>query len=103
MAPKWADSWRNSKEFSSTIESQQDGENPPRRSVASVNNVKGSTSLDLLNESSPLLSPQQADLQDGHTLPLPSTPSGMLDWSEEDEEESKSVWYLFLLTLSIGG
>jgi len=27
----------------------------------------------------------------------------MLDWGEDDQEESKSLWYLFVLTLSIGG
>ena len=101
MAPEWVDSSRQSKEFAD--KSRETTENQPRHSVASAKGIRGNTSLDLLNESSPLLSPQQADFQDGHTPPLPGTPSGMLDWGGEDDEVSKSVWYLFLLTLSIGG
>jgi hypothetical protein len=53
-----------------------------------------------LNESSPLLSPLQSDRDiDDH-----DTPAGLLDWNDgEEEEKSKSVFYLFILTLSIGG
>ena len=74
-----------------------------RHSTASAKGARGRQSLEQLNESSPLLSPEQDDFRAGHTPPLPGTPSGMLDWGDEDEEDSKSVWYLFLLTLSIGG
>ena len=103
MAPKWPDSSGNSDEFSNIVKSHQDVESPPRRSMTSAKGIRGNTSLDLLNESSPLLSPQPAEFQEGNIQPLPGTPSGMLDWSEDDEEESKSVWYLFLLTLSMAG
>ena len=60
---------------------------------------QGGRSLDL-NESSPLLSPLQSDRDiDDH-----DTPAGLLDWNDgEEEEKSKSVFYLFILTLSIGG
>ena len=83
--------------------SQEALDGQARPSIASSKGVRGNTSFDLLNESSPLLSPQHPDFQDGHTSPLPSTPSAMLNYGDDDEEESKSVWYLFLLTLSIGG
>ena len=61
-----------------------------------------SESGDFLNESSPLLSPQATN-DDHITREEIRTPSGLLEWNEGDEEQSKSVWYLFLLTLSIGG
>lgn len=103
MASEWPNSSRASKELFDTRKSQEALEGQPRRSVASSRGIRGNTSLDLLNESSPLLSPQYPEIQDGLAPPLPSTPSGLLDCDEDDEEESKSVWYLFLLTLSIGG
>lgn len=69
----------------------------------SAKGVKGRPSFEPLDEISPLLSPEGDDFRNGDASPIPRTPSGMLDWGDEDEEESKSVWYLFLLTLSIGG
>lgn len=57
-------------------------------------------SLDL-DEDSPLLSPvrSQGDRAfEGH-----DTPTELLDWSDGQQEQSKSVFYLFILTLSIGG
>lgn len=103
MAQGWPNSSRKSKEISQTRKSQEYDESQPRRSVASSKGIRGNTSLDLLNESSPLLSPQHPEFGDDHLSPIPRSPSGMLDTGDEDEEESKSVWYLFLLTLSIGG
>ena len=75
-----------------------------RRALASAKSgTRRSQSLDLLNENSPLLSPQRlADDDDTSTL-HPGTPRLALDCIGNDEEETKSVWYLFLLTLSIGG
>lgn len=102
MAQEWADSPRNSKERPQTRNSQEALDGQARRSISSSKGVRGNTSFDLLNESSPLLSPQDPEFQDGHASP-PSHPSAMLDCGDDDEEESKSVWYLFLLTLSIGG
>ena len=63
---------------------------------------KRGRSLELLNENSPLLAPQYLD-DDDSPLQRSSTPAGRLDWNDGEAEESKSVWYLFLLTLSIGG
>ncbi|KAL8796456.1 MAG: hypothetical protein Q9195_001130 [Heterodermia aff. obscurata] len=103
MAQEWADSPRNSKERPQTRNSQDALDGQARPSISSSKGVRGNTSFDLLNESSPLLSPQDPESQDGHTSPRPSHPSTMLDCGDDDEEESKSVWYLFLLTLSIGG
>lgn len=74
-----------------------------RNSIISAKIGRGRPSLEPLNESSPLLSPEAEGSEDGRTSPIPGTPSGMLDWGEDDEEESKSLWYLFVLTLSIGG
>ncbi len=59
-------------------------------------------SNDTFNERSPLVSPsrQNVDNDVEDVQPL----IGALDWEEETTTyESKSSWYLFLLTLSIGG
>lgn len=73
----------------------------PRSSLSSVRGREhGGPSLDL-NENSPLLSPIRSlgdDAFDGL-----ETPTGLLDWSEGQEEQSRSVFYLFILTLGIGG
>lgn len=76
-----------------------------RRALASAKNgSRRSQSLDLLNEQSPLLSPQRPADEDDTSTIQPGTPGLALDWDDDDEEEeTKSVWYLFLLTLSIGG
>ena len=103
MAQEWADSPRNSKERPQTRDSQESLDGQARRSITSSKGIRGNTSFDLLNESSPLLSPTNPEFQDGHPSPLPSHPSAILDYADEEEEESKSVWYLFLLPLSIGG
>ena len=91
------------KQYSEGRESGEIAKSQSRNSTVSAKGARGRRSLEQLNESSPLLSPEQDDFQSGHTPSLPGTPSGMLDWGEEDDEQSKSVWYLFVLTLSIGG
>ena len=88
------------------------GELPPQYETTEVNqhnrpvstNItpKRGRSLELLNENSPLLAPQYLE-DDDRLLQGSTTPAGRLDWNEGEAEESKSVWYLFLLTLSIGG
>lgn len=66
------------------------------------NDPRGKPSLELLNENSPLLSPQRRE-DDDDTISS-GTSVDELDYLEgEEQEESKSVWYLFVLTLSIGG
>lgn len=59
-------------------------------------------SRDVLNENSPLISPQRIE---DDSSPLDSDTSvDELDYLDgEEQEKSKSVWYLFVLTLSIGG
>ena len=94
---------RFSKESSEARKNHGTKETPAQKSISSAKAAWGRQSFEPLNESSPLLSPEQDEFQDGLTSSIPGTPSGMLDWGEEDEEESKSVWYLFVLTLSIGG
>lgn len=60
-------------------------------------------SLELLNEQSPLLSPKQSldgavdAVRRGHSS------ADILEWNKGDGQETKSVWYLILLTLGIGG
>ncbi len=61
---------------------------------------RGGASIDL-NEQSPLLSPIR--VQDWRNSEDLDTPTGLLDWNDEEVENSKSVFYLFILTLSIGG
>ncbi|KAK5015364.1 hypothetical protein LTR16_003683 [Cryomyces antarcticus] len=56
-----------------------------------------------LHEQSPLLSPQS---QDGRSVPPITQVISPLDdeaWNDGPSEETKSSWYLVLLTLSIGG
>lgn len=63
---------------------------------------RSKASLEILNENSPLLSPQGIE---DDSSPLDSDVSvDELDFLDGDEQqESKGVWYLFVLTLSIGG
>ena len=72
---------------SSPLDSTKDRTSPPG-------------SLDL-NEHSPLLSPQQSHRE--HGSEDGGTSRGLLDWNDGAEEESKSTFYLFILTLGIGG
>ena len=57
-------------------------------------------SLDL-NESSPLLSPQH--IQDERESEDHGISPTSLEWNDGKEEESKSTFYLIILTLGIGG
>ena len=57
-------------------------------------------SLDL-NENSPLLSPQRLLGERGSEDRDVS--AGLLEWNDGEEEESKSTFYLIILTLGIGG
>ena len=59
-------------------------------------------SFEILNENSPLISPQR--LHDDESLfRRDSVPLDALNWTDGGAEQSKSVWYLFVLALSIGG
>ena len=64
--------------------------------------TRGKASLDFLNENSPLLLPQRIE---DDSSPIDSNTSvDELDFLDgEEQEESRSVWYLFVLTLCIGG
>lgn len=61
---------------------------------------RSEASLDL-NERSPLLSPTH--IENWRHSEDHDTPSGLLDYNDGEVEKSKSVFYLFILTLSIGG
>lgn len=74
----------------------------------------GPTADDVVNEHSPLIGPTSrsdtnADIDDGPVSPLSALSDDSLPLSDHDFKvdepvvESKSVWYLMLLTLSIGG
>ena len=64
---------------------------------------RSNRSLERQNEQSPLLSPQQTLDGDGGARRRADSPADILEWDEGDGQETKSVWYLFLLTLGIGG
>ena len=73
-----------------------------KRSFDVLNEQRGKRSLDVLNEQSPLLLPQR--ISDDDELDRRSgAPESILGFNDGEEEETKSVWYLFVLTLSIGG
>lgn len=59
-------------------------------------------SLEILNENSPLLSPQIFE-HDGALLESDTSVAELDFLDGEEQQESKSVWYLLVLTLSIGG
>ncbi|KAL8855168.1 MAG: hypothetical protein Q9221_000074 [Calogaya cf. arnoldii] len=68
----------------------------------SKSDSRGKPSLDSLNEASPLLSPQKRK-DDGSPI-ASGTPADELDYLDgEEQAKSKSHWYLFVLTLSLGG
>ncbi|KAL8657146.1 MAG: hypothetical protein Q9226_002205 [Calogaya cf. arnoldii] len=68
----------------------------------SKSDSRGKPSLDFLNEASPLLSPQRR--KDDESPIASGTPADELDYLDgEDQAKSKSHWYLFVLTLSLGG
>lgn len=87
---------------SSRVSDEQDAGGLYHRPTSATikSHKRGGESLDL-NESSPLLSPTQ--IQNWHDPDDHDTPTQLLEWNEGDVEESKSVFYLFILTLSIGG
>ncbi|KAI9876745.1 MAG: hypothetical protein M1830_005827 [Pleopsidium flavum] len=75
--------------------------NPVRTPPHGPGTPRPSRSLDLMSEQSPLLSPQsstddKSTSRRGSILRNPES-------SGADGQETKSTWYLFLLTLSIGG
>ena len=72
-----------------------------RSSIGSGGDQARETLPQDLDESSPLLLPTRVN--DGRHSEDHDTPTGLLDWSDGQEEDSKSVFYLFILTLSIGG
>ena len=82
---------------------------PPRYETTEVGSPQHSRrtsrigrSFEILNENSPLISPQR--LHDDESLfRIDGVPLGALNWTDGGAEESKSVWYLFVLALSIGG
>ena len=70
---------------------------------SSSSTPRANRSLDILNEQSPLLSPKQSSDGDGDARRRSDAPADILEWNEGDGQETKSVWYLILLTLGIGG
>lgn len=55
------------------------------------------------DETSPLIRPQTEGVESPLTLSTIPSPEDSENWNEGDTEETKSSWYLLLLTLSIGG
>ena len=104
MAPSSLDSFRISGDSSSDEQPAVTDEIKSQPGMRRTSIHKRSQSLEPLNENSPLLSPAQGDdvenLIPRETSDIPGT---SLEWNEGDEEQSKSVLYLILLTLSIGG
>ena len=94
---------------SKSVESQNSLRGSPPRYETTEIDPHGATraasrvgrSFEILNEESPLLSPTNP--QDESLIREDIIPENRLDWTDGEAEESKSVWYLFLLTLSIGG
>ena len=100
MAPKSLDS--NLSNDRSSHDRERDVSNPDSPSELYRTDQGGKNSLEVLNEDSPLLSPQRLD--DDENVIRSGTPADLLDYTDEGKEQpSKSVLYLFLLTLSIGG
>lgn len=61
----------------------------------------GKSSMEAPKEYSPLLTPRR---EEDDNNPLQSgTSTNIFEHNGDDEEESKSHWYLFILTLGIGG
>ena len=85
-------------ELSKTEESAEDVTRPSVGSRKSQ--TRGAQSLDL-NESSPLLEPVR--VEGDRASHDHDTPTELLDWNDGDDERSKSAFYLFILTLGIGG
>lgn len=89
---------RLSRKSSRQQETTEDYVSSPLGSAKDRRSTPGS--LDL-NEDSPLLSPQRFQNERGSEDRDIST--GLLDWNDGEEDESKSTFYLIILTLGIGG
>lgn len=96
MAPSSSDSFRTSRDSTSDQQQVDTEESKSQPGLRRTSSHKRSHSLEPLNESSPLLSPVQDE-------DIRSPGLSELDLNEGNEEQSKSVLYLILLTLSIGG
>lgn len=82
----------------------EEAETRPRPALESGSfTPRANRSLELLNEQSPLLSPNQSYDGQGEARRRGDSPADILEWNEGDGQETKSVWYLILLTLGIGG
>ncbi|KAH0014338.1 hypothetical protein KCU78_g8718, partial [Aureobasidium melanogenum] len=55
------------------------------------------------NETSPLIRPRSESLESPLTISSMPSPEDSENWDNVNTEETKSQWYLILLTLSIGG
>ncbi|KAL0262250.1 hypothetical protein SLS55_003689 [Diplodia seriata] len=69
---------------------------------SSINSPRASQSRDQMNETSPLLSARTSD-EEGNRLKPVASPLSDDGWDAEPTEETKSTWYLLLLTLGSGG
>ncbi|MCJ1361426.1 hypothetical protein MMC16_000526 [Acarospora aff. strigata] len=100
MARKLSDSapaYRQSKE----IPCYDTTEARPGRPPLHVKTSRASRSIDLMHEESPLLSPISSN--DDKSPPRAGSILGQPGPGKDDGQQTKSTWYLFLLTLSIGG
>lgn len=55
------------------------------------------------DETSPLIAPRRESIESGLTISSMPSPEDSDTWNNITSEETKSQWYLILLTLSIGG
>jgi solute carrier family 45 protein 1/2/4 len=55
------------------------------------------------DETSPLIAPRRESIESGLTISSMPSPEDSDTWNNITPEETKSQWYLILLTLSIGG
>lgn len=88
-------------------------ESPPQYEEAETNHKlslesgsftpRADRSVEILDEQSPLLSPKQSSDGEGDARWRGDSPANILEWNDGDGQETKSVWYLILLTLGIGG
>ena len=91
---------------------KEGGYTPPgsrRGSERSMDYRRGSKTLDYtkegLNENSPLIAPTGRREETDPISPISPIPSpdNHDEWTDDTSQETKSSWYLFLLTLAIGG
>ncbi|KAA6412001.1 MAG: sucrose transporter [Lasallia pustulata] len=90
-----------SKESPPEYEEAETRPKPAPRSSSST--PRTNRSLEILDEQSPLLSPKQSSDGEGDAGRGAAPQADSLEWNEGDGQETKSVWYLILLTLGIGG